>query len=189
MRAADRMLLFAGIAPQAALDSNGVRTFVRLGLAKEHSSYSTTYREAVNAVRAHGLAKADWLKQLYYVMRMHGKTLCKRTPLCSQCPLAARCPRIKITRALGGSSRWRRLSSQSPRPQRRLVPIKAPDGCDPMHKVFPILAAALVWACCLQTAALRLKATRLITARPCARWRLAQRRFSFKPWTAIFRHA
>lgn len=95
---ADRMLLFADVAPQAALDSNGLRVFVRLGLAKEHSSYSTTYREAVNAVREHGSAKADWLKQLYYVMRMHGKTLCKRTPLCSQCPLEARCPKMKITR-------------------------------------------------------------------------------------------
>ena len=95
---ADRILLFADIAPQAALDSNGLRVFVRLGLTKEHSSYSTTYREAVNAVREHGVAKAEWLKQLYCVMRMHGKTLCKRTPLCSQCPLEARCPKMKITR-------------------------------------------------------------------------------------------
>lgn len=88
---ADRLMLFAGIAPLACVESNGLRALVRLGFCEERKSYSQTYKGAVAAL-GEGAPGADWLKRAYHVLREHGKTLCKRSaPICEPCPLDAAC--------------------------------------------------------------------------------------------------
>lgn len=89
---ADRILLFAGVAPRPCLESNGLRVLVRLGLCAEGKAYAQTYRNAVAALSAAGSTDAEWLKRAYLVLREHGKALCKRSaPLCEPCPLDAVC--------------------------------------------------------------------------------------------------
>jgi endonuclease-3 len=89
---ADRILLFAGIAPLPCVDSNGLRALVRLGVCAEGKSYAQAYRNAVDALASAGADNAAWLKRAYGVLREHGKALCKRAaPLCEPCPLDAIC--------------------------------------------------------------------------------------------------
>jgi len=89
---ADRILLFAGVAPVPALDSNGLRTMIRLGLADEDKSYAQTYRSAVTTLAKDGDPSFEWLRRTYLVLRAHGKALCKRSvPLCEPCPLDRIC--------------------------------------------------------------------------------------------------
>jgi endonuclease-3 len=89
---ADRILLFAGIAPQPCLESNGLRALVRLGVCAEGKSYAQTYKGAIAALIAEGADDAEWLKRAYLLLREHGKALCKRSvPQCEPCPLDAIC--------------------------------------------------------------------------------------------------
>jgi endonuclease-3 len=89
---ADRILLFAGIAPVPAVDSNGLRALVRLGLVMEAKSYAQTYKSAVTILAKDGQAGFNWLKRAYIVLREHGKALCKRSaPICEPCPLDRVC--------------------------------------------------------------------------------------------------
>jgi endonuclease III len=88
---ADRIMLFAGIAPLPSVESNGLRALVRMGFCEERKSYSQTYKAAVAAL-GEGAPDADWLKCAYVILREHGKTLCKRSaPICEPCPLDRVC--------------------------------------------------------------------------------------------------
>lgn len=89
---ADRILLFGGFADVPAIDSNGLRAFVRLGLCLERPNWSQTYRDAVRVIAERGRPDAAWLKTAYLVLRAHGKELCKRSaPICLPCPFDAGC--------------------------------------------------------------------------------------------------
>jgi len=89
---ADRILLFSGVAPCPALDSNGLRALVRMGFCAEEKSYARTYRAAVAVLSETGGSNADWFKRAYIVLREHGKALCKRSaPVCQPCPLDRAC--------------------------------------------------------------------------------------------------
>jgi len=95
---ADRILLFAGIAPQPCLESNGLRVLVRLGVCAEGKSYAQTYKGAIAALSAEGANDAEWLKRAYLLLREHGKALCKRSaPQCEPCPLDAVCAHRPIS--------------------------------------------------------------------------------------------
>jgi endonuclease III len=95
---ADRILLFAGIAPTPCLESNGLRALVRLGFCAEGKSYAQTYRNATAALIREGSADAEWLKRAWLVLREHGKSLCKRSsPHCEPCPLDAVCAHRPVT--------------------------------------------------------------------------------------------
>ena len=97
---ADRILLFAGIAPCPCVDSNGLRALVRLGFAAEAKNYAQTYRAAIAALAA-ASGDGEWLKRAYSVLRAHGKTLCKRSaPICEPCPLDAACAHRPVTTAM-----------------------------------------------------------------------------------------
>jgi endonuclease III len=92
--AADKVLLFAGIAALPALESNGLRVLVRLGLCQEGRSYDQSYKAGIAALKAQGPSDLDGLTRAYLVLREHGKTLCRRnTPECAPCPLSDACPR------------------------------------------------------------------------------------------------
>ncbi len=89
---ADRILLFAGIAPVPAIESNALRALVRLGFVDEAKSYAQTYKAAVAVLAKDGTPGFEWLKQAYVVLREHGKALCKRSaPICEPCPLDRVC--------------------------------------------------------------------------------------------------
>ena len=89
---ADRILLFCRIDARPSLDSNGLRTLVRLGFVVPGVSYAATYRAAIACFDRTGPRRADWLISAYMLLREHGRSLCKRTaPLCLACPLDKAC--------------------------------------------------------------------------------------------------
>jgi endonuclease III len=89
---ADRILLFAGLYPLAAVPSNAPQVAVRIQLGTEHESYATTYREAQTLLDSQIPAHFDARTRAYLLLKHHGETLCKRTnPKCSACPLQPTC--------------------------------------------------------------------------------------------------
>jgi endonuclease III len=89
---ADRILVIAGRARLLPLDSNGLRVLKRIGLTTEEEDYDATYRRAQEML-AHALPRStDALVAAYYLLRTHGKELCRRSePACERCPLRKDC--------------------------------------------------------------------------------------------------
>ncbi len=89
---ADRILLFASIAPVAAIASNCPQVLVRIQRGQERENYGVTYREAQQAIVAEVPAKFDARMRAYLLLKRHGQELCKRTkPKCVQCPVKSSC--------------------------------------------------------------------------------------------------
>ncbi len=89
---ADRTLLQAGLHAVPALDSNGVRVLVRLGLAQDAPSYAASHRSAIAVLHDTLVAERAPLLRAYLPLRAHGREVCRRTaPACGVCPLADRC--------------------------------------------------------------------------------------------------
>lgn len=89
---ADRILLFAGLAPVAAVPSNCPHVLVRIERGQEPENYTVTYREAQKAIEAEIPQKFDPLIRAYLLLKRHGQELCKRTkPKCEQCPVSSSC--------------------------------------------------------------------------------------------------
>jgi endonuclease-3 len=90
---ADKILLFTEREAVPALDSNGLRVLVRLGLAAEGGSYAATYRSGVAALAPFAERGAPWLRRAFELLRVHGQALCKNAaPACDDCPLEPACP-------------------------------------------------------------------------------------------------
>ena len=95
---ADKILLFSGIAPRPALESNGLRTLVRLGFCAEQKFYDASYKAGIEVLLAAGLAGSERLMDAHQLLREHGKTLCRRgEPLCVACPLSQTCPQAPVS--------------------------------------------------------------------------------------------
>ncbi|HLJ28910.1 MAG TPA: hypothetical protein VKY85_19525 [Candidatus Angelobacter sp.] len=89
---ADRILLFAGIAPIAAVPSNCPHVLVRIQRGQERENYGVTYREAQQAIEADIPEKFDARTRAYLLLKRHGQDLCKRTkPKCAECPVNSSC--------------------------------------------------------------------------------------------------
>ena len=89
---ADRILLFAGIAPLAAVPSNCPYVLVRIQRGLERENYGLTYREAQQAIAAEVPEKFDARTRAYLLLKRHGQELCKRSkPKCEQCPVNSSC--------------------------------------------------------------------------------------------------
>jgi endonuclease-3 len=88
---ADRILLFAGIAPVAAVPSNCPHVLVRIRRGQEHENYGTTYKEAQQEIEAAVPAKLDARTRAYLLLKRHGQEICKRKPKCDVCPVAQHC--------------------------------------------------------------------------------------------------
>lgn len=82
---ADRILLFAGIAPVAAIPSNCPHVLVRILRGQERENYGVNYREAQQAVEAEIPAKVDARMRTYLLLKRHGQEICKAKPKCEQC--------------------------------------------------------------------------------------------------------
>jgi endonuclease III len=89
---ADRILLFAHVAPIAAVPSNCPHVLVRILLGRERENYGVTYHEAQEAIQSQIPATFDARTRAYLLLKHHGQTTCKRTnPKCDQCPVSAKC--------------------------------------------------------------------------------------------------
>ena len=89
---ADRALLFAGLAPLAAVPSSCPYVLPRILSGRVPADYRASYAQAQRAI-AGALPPASALRQRAYLLLLrHGRELCKRTrPQCALCPLARRC--------------------------------------------------------------------------------------------------
>ena len=88
---ADRILLFAGIAPVAAVPSNCPHVLVLILHGQERQNYGVTYREAQEAIAAEVSDKFDVRTRSYLLLKRHGQQICKTKPKCDQCPVNSSC--------------------------------------------------------------------------------------------------
>ncbi len=89
---ADRILLFAGITPLAAIPSNCVHVLIRILQGPEGENYTASYREAQRAIAAEVPEKVDARTRAYLLLKTHGQHICKRTnPKCEECPVKTKC--------------------------------------------------------------------------------------------------
>jgi endonuclease III len=88
---AEKVLLYSGVHPFLAADSNALRVLTRLGFIKEEKSYARTYAASRKIEQKIG-ADFQKLRQAHELLQHHGQMLCKRSkPACKLCPLAACC--------------------------------------------------------------------------------------------------
>ena len=88
---ADRILLFAGISPVAAVPSNCPHVMVRIMLGRERDNYGVTYKEAQQEIQKvpENLAART---RAFLLLKRHGQELCKRAkPKCGECPVRQSC--------------------------------------------------------------------------------------------------
>jgi endonuclease III len=89
---AERILLFAEIAPVVAVPSNCPHVLVRLRSGQERENYGVTYREAQEAIAVEIPEKFSARMRAFLLLKRHGQELCKRTkPKCEQCPVSSAC--------------------------------------------------------------------------------------------------
>jgi endonuclease-3 len=89
---ADRILLFAGISPVAAVPSNCPHVLVRIQLGQERENYGRTYREAQQIMEEAISPKFDSRTRAYLLLKHHGQQLCKTSkPKCDVCPVSSDC--------------------------------------------------------------------------------------------------
>ncbi len=89
---ADRMLLFAGKAPIAAIPSNCPYVLVRVCHGRERENYRVTYTEAQSLVSAGVPENLEARTRAYLLLKRHGQEVCKtKNPKCSTCPLSSDC--------------------------------------------------------------------------------------------------
>lgn len=89
---ADRILLFGGISPIAAVPSNSVHVLDRILHTSESKNYSVAYREAQRALASELPKTFDARTRAYLLLKKHGQDTCKRTrPRCEICPVRPLC--------------------------------------------------------------------------------------------------
>ncbi len=93
---ADRILLFAGISPVAAVPSNATQVLARILQGREHETYGVNYREAQRAIVSEVPETLDARTRAYLLLKHHGQETCKRTnPKCEKCPVNSSCAFVK----------------------------------------------------------------------------------------------
>lgn len=89
---ADRILLFAGISPIAAVPSNCPYVLVRILHGKERDNYGVTYREAQTAIATALPETIEARTRAYLLLKRHGQQICKgKNPKCTECPVNSGC--------------------------------------------------------------------------------------------------
>lgn len=93
--AAERILLFCGLAPEAAAPASCLHVLTRLGLCDEGRDFPATYRAARAAIAAGVEEDFAARRRAYLLLKAHGHDLCRRSaPRCCQCPVNAICPYV-----------------------------------------------------------------------------------------------
>ena len=89
---AEKILLFSGVFPLLALESNGVRVLVRLGIGEDRKSYAATYRSVREATFGQLPEDCKLLTRAHLLLRRHGQELCFRNgPACHACVVNSDC--------------------------------------------------------------------------------------------------
>jgi endonuclease III len=89
---AERILLLTRHHPVLALDSNGLRVRLRLGLGTESKRYELSYRSAQAAAQPQLSFDIAALIRAHLLLRHHGQRRCRRsTPACPGCPAFGWC--------------------------------------------------------------------------------------------------
>jgi endonuclease III len=104
---AEKILLFSGLAPVAAVPSAFVDVPMRLFVGEPGKNYAANYRTARGILDA-GLPKTFAARQrAYLLLKKHGQEICKRSkPKCESCPLTAHCAYLQAQAAdsnIGGN--------------------------------------------------------------------------------------
>ena len=99
---ADRILLFAGLAPVAAVPSNVVHVLIRILGGPEALSYGAAYKKAQQAISANVAENLEARARAYLLLKRHGQEVCKRTkPRCQGCPVNFVCAYAATLRGTG----------------------------------------------------------------------------------------
>jgi endonuclease III len=89
---ADRILLFAGLAPVAAVPSNTPHVLVRIRQGRERETYAANYLAAQQIIGGAVVADVRSRSRAYLLLKQHGQAICKRTkPACGECPVNSVC--------------------------------------------------------------------------------------------------
>ncbi len=89
---ADKILLFAGLAPIMAVPSACPGVPQRILFGEEDKNYGAGYRAAQEALAAELPEKFDARQRAYVLLKRHGAEICKRTkPKCEICPVSRKC--------------------------------------------------------------------------------------------------
>ena len=89
---AEKILLLSGVYPVLALESNGVRVLIRMGIGKQNKGYAATYKSIREATLEQLPADCQFLSTAHLILRQHGRELCLRTdPTCGSCPARTDC--------------------------------------------------------------------------------------------------
>ncbi len=89
---ADKILLFSGMAPVAAVPSACTGVPQRIFFGHEDKNYAKGYRAAQEAMAAEVRANFAARQRAYLLLKKHGQEICKRTkPKCEICPIRGTC--------------------------------------------------------------------------------------------------
>ena len=89
---AEKILLFHRRLPVLALDSNGLRSLLRLGYGKKGSTFEATYLGVQDAVQTEIVSDYEWLIRAHHLLRIHGEQICRSAkPRCPNCPVRNIC--------------------------------------------------------------------------------------------------
>jgi endonuclease-3 len=98
---AEKILLFCGALDVLALESNGLRTLVRLGFGEDRKSYSATYKSVREVTLEELPADSTMLRNGHLLLRKHGQEVCLRNaPLCATCAVNSDCRYFRASRSL-----------------------------------------------------------------------------------------
>ena len=89
---ADRIILFGGIAPVAAVPSSCPQVLVRIEVGQPPATYSGSYRQAQQIIDRHVPGTFAARTRAFLLLRQHGQQVCKRSnPQCTRCPVVGSC--------------------------------------------------------------------------------------------------
>jgi endonuclease III len=89
---ADRILLFAGLEPVAAVPSASPYVLVRIQSGREGAKYTETYRQAQQLIDTQSPATLTARRRAYLLLQRHARESCKaKNPKCGQCPVSGSC--------------------------------------------------------------------------------------------------
>jgi endonuclease III len=89
---ADKILLFAGLAPVAAVPSACPAVPQRILFGEEDKNYVAGYRAAQEAMAEELPESFDARQRAHLLLKRHGAEICKRTkPKCEICPVGGMC--------------------------------------------------------------------------------------------------